>query len=89
LQKNITKDGPFLVKSGVNDIRMLGRLVEWKGQPNLTMWAGGICNNIDGTDSTIFRPFWSPKEKIAIFLTDMCRYAVIGHPVGFLATCKM
>jgi hypothetical protein len=72
--------------SGASDSRALGRIVEWKGQPNLTTWSGGICNVIEGTDATIFPPFWSRKDKVAIFLNDVCRYCVtvrltrmVGH----------
>lgn len=71
--KNNSNDGQFRVSSGILDSRALGRIMAWKGQSNLTMWDGDFCNRIEGTDSTIYPPFWSPKDKIAIFLSDMCR----------------
>jgi hypothetical protein len=53
--------------------------MEWKGQPNLTTWAGDVCNVIKGTDATIFPPFLSPKNRVALFLPDICRYCFTSH----------
>jgi hypothetical protein len=58
------------------DSRDLGRIQEWKGKPKLTMWTGEYCNVINGTDATIHHPFWSPKDKLYIFVVDACRWGI-------------
>jgi len=73
-QKNNSNDGRYRVNRGISDNRALGRIEEWNGHSRLTTWAGGACNDINGTDSTIFPPFWTPEDNIYIFVSDVCRY---------------
>jgi hypothetical protein len=62
------------VKRGMDDIKDLGKLVEFKDQKLQTVWDGKECNELRGTDSTIFPPFLTNKDKIEGFLPDLCRY---------------
>lgn len=64
------------VKRGMGDIKDLGKLVEFKDQKVQTVWDGEECNALRGTDSTIFPPFLTKKDKIEGFLPDLCRYVV-------------
>jgi len=66
----------FEVKRGMEDIKELGKLVEFKDQKIQTVWDGEECNTLRGTDSTIFPPFLTNKDKIEGFLPDLCRYVV-------------
>jgi hypothetical protein len=84
LQKNNTNDGRYRINSGISNIKDLGRIQEWKGMPNLTFWLGAFCNTINGTDGSIFPPFWSPKDKIYIYMTDICRYRIIPRIVSVI-----
>ena len=77
-QKNGTVRERFEVKRGMEDIKDLGKLVEFKDQKVQTVWDGEECNALRGTDSTIFPPFLTKKDKIEGFLPDMCRY-VLHH----------
>lgn len=62
------------VKRGIENIKDLGKLVEFKDQRLQAVWDGQKCNELRGTDSTIFPPFLTNKDKIEGFLPDLCRY---------------
>jgi hypothetical protein len=61
----------------MENITELGRLVEFKDKRVQTVWDGQTCNELRGTDSTIFRPFLTQKDKIEGFFPDLCRYVGI------------
>ncbi|GFG37746.1 hypothetical protein Cfor_06985 [Coptotermes formosanus] len=71
--KNGTVRERLEVKRGMDDIKDLGKLVEFKDQKLQTVWDGKECNELRGTDSTIFPPFLTNKDKIEGFLPDLCR----------------
>jgi hypothetical protein len=73
-QKNGTVRERLRVKRGIENITELGRLVEFKDKKLQTVWDGQTCNELRGTDSTIFRPFLTNKDKIEGFLPELCRY---------------
>lgn len=74
------------VKRGMVDIKDLGKLVEFKDQKVQTVWDGGECNALTGTDSTIFPPFLTNKDKIEGFIPDMCRYVVCHRNTNSINT---
>jgi hypothetical protein len=82
LQKNNTNDGRYRINSGILDTKALGRIEEWNGMPNLTVWSDRFCNTINGTDGTIFPPFFSPKDKIYMYIVDVCRYCIVAHIIS-------
>ncbi|XP_069696282.1 sensory neuron membrane protein 1-like [Periplaneta americana] len=71
--KNGTVRDRLRVKRGIENIKELGRLVEFRDQPEQTVWSGKPCNTLNGTDSTIFPPFLTKKDNITGFLADLCR----------------
>lgn len=71
--KNNTNDGRYRISRGLSNNRNLGEIEDWNGETELSVWAGAECNMINGTDSTIFPPFWTPNDKLYIFVTDVCR----------------
>nr|WNX29034.1 sensory neuron membrane protein 2 [Odontotermes formosanus] len=77
--KNGTVRERFEVKRGMEDIKDLGKMVEFKDQKVLTVWDGEECNALRGTDSTIFPPFLTKKDKIEGFIPDMCRALVAEY----------
>lgn len=73
-QKNNSAGGRFRVKRGIQDIREVGKVIEYEGQKQLSVYDGDECNKFRGTDSTIFGPFLTPSDKIEAFAPDLCRY---------------
>ncbi|XP_043284448.1 sensory neuron membrane protein 1 isoform X2 [Venturia canescens] len=62
------------VKRGLKDVKDVGKVVEFKGEPRLSMWAEeGTCNEFNGTDSTIFHPYLFENEDVVSFSPDICR----------------
>nr|WGC55103.1 sensory neuron membrane protein 1 [Psyttalia incisi] len=48
-------------------------MVEFKGEKVQEVWADeGSCNNLTGTDSTIFHPLLFEDEDLVSFAPDMC-----------------
>lgn len=61
-------------------------MVQFKGENALTVWSGDKCNNLTGSDSTIFPPFLTPQDPVAAFTPELCRcvsakrfVAVVSH----------
>nr|AMA98188.1 chemosensory protein [Blattella germanica] len=73
--KNGTERERLRVKRGNDDIKEVGKVVEFEDQDTLDVWSGDKCNELKGTDATIFPPFLTKKDKIEGFLTDLCRSA--------------
>ncbi len=75
IQKNATPDANVLtVKRGMKDIQELGQVVALNGKPQMDFWNGMPCNEIKGTDTTIYPPFLKPHEDIYGFGVEICRY---------------
>lgn len=80
-QKNGTDAGRFVVYRGDKNIKDLGRVIKFNDEPIQDIWDGDICNEIIGTDSTIFAPFTKKGESIWAFTPDICR-SMGTHYVG-------
>jgi len=61
------------VKRGIENIKELGQVVEFKGQKKLNIWSGENCNKLVGSDSTIFPPFLTPADNVTAFTPEICR----------------
>lgn len=48
-------------------------MVTYNGKKKQSVWRGKPCNNLYGTDSTIFKPLLEPTDEIAAFAPDLCR----------------
>ncbi|KAJ9589998.1 hypothetical protein L9F63_016890, partial [Diploptera punctata] len=77
--KNGTVRERLRVKRGIENIKDVGKIVEFEDQDSLSVWDGEECNKLSGTDSTIFPPFLTKKDKIEGFLTDLCRSAAAEY----------
>lgn len=51
----------------------MGRIIEFNGKSELNKWEGNSCNQIVGTDSTIFPPFLAKEDGIWSFEPAICR----------------
>ncbi|XP_075232893.1 sensory neuron membrane protein 1-like isoform X2 [Lycorma delicatula] len=72
--KNGTADeGRMTVKRGHRDVQEVGKVVAYNGKPELKVWDGPECNQLRGTDSTVFPPFIQPGVEIVSFAPDLCR----------------
>lgn len=53
----------------------VGKVVEVNGQKVQTIWEGENaekCNEFEGTDGTIFKPFFKKHEDLVSFAPDFC-----------------
>lgn len=84
-QSNATSIGRFKVLRGKKDIRDLGRILEYNGLSELDAWYEDECNEVTGTDSTIYPPFHEKEEGVTIFIPQTCRAMVAEyqHPTQF------
>lgn len=71
--------GRFLVYRGSKNIRDVGRVLMYNGEPEMDVWDGDECNQYHGTDTTIFPPFNKKSEDIWAFEAQVCRSLVIKY----------
>lgn len=62
----------FTVKRGSKNVMDVGKVVAIDGQKEQAVWKDH-CNQIEGTDGTIFPPFLTEKDPLASFSADLCR----------------
>ncbi|XP_014259258.1 lysosome membrane protein 2-like [Cimex lectularius] len=62
------------MKTGHDDLSTIGSFTRWNGKKNIGAWGNTECDEIEGSDGTIF-PANLVKEKkpLHVFLHDMCR----------------
>lgn len=48
-------------------------MIEYDGEPELDAWEGDECNEIRGTESSIFPPFMQKEDGIWAFEANICR----------------
>lgn len=51
----------------------MGRVIEFNEEPELEAWDGDECNEIRGTESSIFPPFGEKEDGIWAFEGNICR----------------
>lgn len=63
------------MKLGIEDVLRIGEIITWNNRTIITNWGGDSCNQIKGTDSTIFRPKLDDgdADEIYVYNTDICR----------------
>lgn len=50
----------------------MGRVIEYNDEPMLDIWDGDECNEIRGTESSIFPPFTAKDDGIWAFEGGIC-----------------
>nr|XP_029721389.1 sensory neuron membrane protein 1 [Aedes albopictus] len=71
--KNGTDAGRWVVYRGVKNIMDLGRVVSYNDETEMDIYDGDECNRFIGTDSTIFPPFLTTKDKLWAWSPEICR----------------
>ncbi|XP_029047510.2 sensory neuron membrane protein 1-like [Osmia bicornis bicornis] len=61
------------VLRGVKNYRDVGRVVEYDGKAELSIWSEKHCNRYNGTDATIFPPLIKEGQELMTFAADLCR----------------
>lgn len=75
---NGTDYGEIAVFTGVEDIKKLGIVEEWKGNSSLPFWHD-YCNRINGSDGTLWHPFVEKSDTLYIFNLDLCRSLYVTY----------
>lgn len=55
-----------------NTKEKFGEVYEWRGKSKMTIWKGR-CNEIEGTNGELYKPFIISGKPIKIFLPQLCR----------------
>ncbi|XP_076281251.1 sensory neuron membrane protein 1 isoform X2 [Lasioglossum baleicum] len=72
-KNNSVDPGRLRVKRGRKNYKDLGRVIEFNGEPALTIYDGEYCNTLNGTDATIFPPLMTREDSIISFSPEICR----------------
>lgn len=72
-QANGTPAGRFKTYRGVKNVHDLGSVIEFNEEEMLDVWDGDECNEIRGTESSIFPPFMTKEQGIWAFEAGICR----------------
>ncbi|KAJ8971698.1 hypothetical protein NQ317_014681 [Molorchus minor] len=70
--KNATPGKQFKVLRGVKSYKDVGRIIEYDGNAEIDTWPTEECNQIKGTDGTIFPPLLTKEEGLVSFAPDLC-----------------
>lgn len=70
---NGSDDGLYKIFSGVKGVDNFGLIKTWDNMSVLNTWTTKPCNEINGTDGTIFPPFVTKSDTKFLFSTDICR----------------
>ena len=65
--------GEFNMFTGEQDLSRLGVISRWNGKKRHDYWHTDECNEILGTDGSMFPPPLTPNSKLMIFSPEMCR----------------
>ncbi|KAJ8687763.1 hypothetical protein QAD02_023557 [Eretmocerus hayati] len=74
-RNNTDSDKRVRVKRGMKDIFDVGKVVQVAGKPNISLWGNEYCDAFNGTDGTVFHPYFNRKgkEDILIYHPEFCR----------------
>nr|QDD67778.1 sensory neuron membrane protein [Galeruca daurica] len=71
--KNGTEQKRIKALRGTKNYHDVGRIVEYDESPVMSTWPTDECNEISGTDGTVFPPMLLKEEGLVSFAPDLCR----------------
>lgn len=73
MQMNGTDGYRFKTMRGSKKLRDIGSVVEFQREPELDVWDGDACNELHGSEGSIFPPFADGMAPIWAFEAGICR----------------
>ena len=76
VNNSINDSYPSIIRTGVDDINLLGQFVQWNGhEGRLNTWTplDSTCNMINGTEGLFFHPNLKEGENLTAFVDDIQR----------------
>ncbi|KAJ2950825.1 hypothetical protein O0L34_g9096 [Tuta absoluta] len=72
---NTTESGPYDMVRGRDNIYELGHIVSYANQSKMSVWGNRYCNQLNGSDSSIFPPIDESNvpQRMYTFEPDICR----------------
>nr|B0X4H5.2 RecName: Full=Sensory neuron membrane protein 1 [Culex quinquefasciatus] len=71
--RNGTSIGRFKVYRGIKNVADLGRVITYNDETEMDFYDGDECNKYVGTDSTIFPPFLTKKDRLWAWSPEICQ----------------
>jgi len=66
-------EGAYTVDSGLKDTSKVGQIITWNNMDHLNDWFGDKCNEIRGTEGSVFKPNIQQGDTLDILELDFCR----------------
>ncbi|CAF2494228.1 unnamed protein product [Rotaria sp. Silwood2] len=63
----------FTIKTGINDITQVAKVVTFNGVQTLNYWSTPQANMLNGTDGSLFPPNLHKDKEVYSYSADMCR----------------
>ena len=79
LQRNNTLQGHTVIHTGAKDIQKLEQWKSWKGKEHVNLWLTEYANMLNGTDGRQFSPGIKTRDRIYIFLVQLCRSVYVTY----------
>lgn len=73
VDKNNSLEGEYLALTGADDVSKVGKVLSYQGKQKLDFWTSEECNEIKGTDGTMFHPDVARNETLYIFNMNLCQ----------------
>ncbi|XP_055299434.1 sensory neuron membrane protein 1-like [Sitodiplosis mosellana] len=70
---NGSSTGRYKAFRGKKNIMDVGQVLEYNGISEMDAWYEDECNQVSGTDGTIFPPFQQKQDGFTIYIPQMCR----------------
>lgn len=69
----------FKVLRGVKNLQDVNRIIEYDEETEMDVWDGDECNEIRGTDGTVWPPYLDVGKDVYAFSPALCRSIPISY----------